>query len=172
MTTAAGTLVLPLAERRWFNAVWFQLTWFCAVLGRENWILVTAAMLTLHLFLVGNWRQELTRLLPLVLIGAGIDGALGASGVYLFDGGVALPAWLACLWLAFSTTMYRSLDWVGRRWWWAALAGGLAMPWNYWAGSKLGAVEFGYDTAVTLALLALIWAVALPAMYALARRLQ
>jgi hypothetical protein len=169
---AIDTLGTPLVERRWFNALWFQLVWLCTVLGRDTWLAAAAALLLAHLALAGDWRQEMRRLLPLALLGGAIDTTLSVTGVYQFDDGILLPAWLACLWLAFSSTFYRSLDWLGGHWWRSALAGALAMPWNYWAGSQLGAVAFGYDTLFTVCLLAIVWAVTLPLMYALAARLR
>ena len=52
----------------------------------------------------------------------------------------------------------------------AGLAGAVAFPLNYWAGQRLGAVEFGYPLLVTLAVLALVWGAVLPLMVRLTTR--
>ena len=52
-----------------------------------------------------------------------------------------------------------------------AIAGAIAFPLNYWAGLRLGAVEFGYSLPVTMAILAITWAVVLPLMFLLTARL-
>ena len=48
---------LGLAERTWFNAIWFQSTWFLCVLGRDALLPYTLAMLTLHFTLVASARD-------------------------------------------------------------------------------------------------------------------
>ena len=65
----------------------------------------------------------------------------------------------------------RSLAWLGVRPLVASIAGAIAFPLNYWAGLRLGAVEFGYSLPTTLAILAVTWAVVLPLMFLLTARL-
>lgn len=76
-------------------------------------------------------------------------------------------AWCNAIWQAFATTLGRSLSFLGRRPALAVLAGTVAIPLNYWAGQRLGAVEFGYPVPVTLAIMSLVWAVMLPVMFRL-----
>ncbi len=163
----APTQSQSITEKAWFNAVWFQSTWFCAVLGRESLLPLTAAMLVLHLALVRNTTRELLQLTTLAAIGIGVDACLSLAGVFRFPGGVLVPLWLCGLWLAFATTPGRSLSFLGRRPMLAMLAGAVAIPLNYWAGQRLGAVEFGYPVPVTLAIMSLVWAVMLPVLYRL-----
>ena len=54
---------------------------------------------------------------------------------------------------------------ISTRLWESTIRSALALPLNYWAGQKLGAVEFGYPLFFTLPLLAAIWAVILPTLY-------
>ena len=166
-TISAPTPTLSITEKAWFNAIWFQSTWFCAVLGRETLLPLTAAMLVLHLALVRNTTRELLQLTTLAAVGIGVDACLSLAGVFRFPGGVLVPLWLCGLWLAFATTTGRSLSFLGRRPMLAVLAGAVALPLNYWAGQRLGAVEFGFPVPVTLAIMSLVWAVMLPVLYRL-----
>ena len=159
-----------LAERAWFNALWFQSFWLCAVLGRELLLPVCAAMLCLHFYLVADRRRECLRLVPVAALGIAVDGSLSLAGVYQFGEGVVLPLWLCCLWFAFATTLWRSLGFLARYPLLAGLAGALAMPFNYWAGEKLGAVAFGLPLPHTLAIMALTWAIVFPLMARYAAR--
>jgi len=99
------------------------------------------------------------------------DAILSAVGVFEFSGSVLVPLWLCCLWLAFAAVLGRSLAWLGVRPLVAAIAGAIAFPLNYWAGLRLGAVEFGYSLPATMAILAVTWAVVLPLMFLLTARL-
>ena len=100
-------------------------------------------------------------------IGIGADAMLHITGVYQFAGNALVPLWLCGLWLAFATTLTRSLAFLGKRPWLAAVAGAVALPLNYWAGQRLGAVTFGYSLPVTLVVISLTWGILLPALYRL-----
>ena len=156
-----------LSERVWFNAVWFQCTWLCCVLGREPWLFAGAAMLCLHFILVRDALAEMRKILPLALLGIAVDALLSVSGVFDFGSGVMVPLWLVVLWLAFSTTLTRSLAIFARYRWLAALIGGIGVPFNYGVGAKLGAVSLPLGTGVTAAILVPLWLVLLPSLYRL-----
>jgi hypothetical protein len=104
-------------------------------------------------------------------LGIAVDAALSFSGVYQFPGQVLVPLWLCCLWLAFAGVLGRSLAYLASRPLLCVLAGMVAFPLNYWAGQRLGAVEFGYSLPLTLAVLALVWGAVLPLMFRLTRQL-
>ncbi|MEE4146734.1 MAG: DUF2878 domain-containing protein [Halieaceae bacterium] len=154
-----------------FNALWFQALWFSTVVGREQFLPLAVALLCLHLWLVHDYRAELRQLAIIGGLGIGADAALSVGGVFEFSGSVLIPLWLCCLWLAFAAVLGRSLAWVGVRPLAASLAGAIAFPLNYWAGLRLGAVEFGYSLPATMAILAVTWAVLLPLMFRLTARL-
>lgn len=158
--------VKGLAERWWFNALWFQLLWLCAVLGRESLLPVTAGLLVLHFALVARPLDELRALLPVALVGISVDSALSLAGIFQFPGVLPIPLWLCALWLAFATTLNRSLDFMRRRLWLACALGAPASL-NYLAGARLGAVDFGPGDTLTMALLAPLWMLLLPALCAL-----
>ena len=167
--TATGSAVTTsLAEKLWFNAIWFQGLWFCTVFGRDSLLPLALLMLVLHVWLArGDWRGELRQLCLVGGLGIAADALLSAVGVFQFSGGVLVPLWLCCLWLAFAATLRRSLGWLGARPRLASVAGAIAFPLNYWVGQRAGAVEFGYSLPATLALLAITWAILLPLMYRL-----
>jgi len=152
----------------WFNALWFQVCWFSCVLGRYEALPLTAALLFAHFLLIGDIRRELRQLTAVAALGCSVDGALSLAGVFEFAGGELLPLWFVGLWLAFATTLRRSLALFYSRPLLAALVG-LLVPLNYALGERLGAVTFGYSYEVTLVALAVIWALLLPACYRLAR---
>ncbi len=157
-----------LGETTWFNALWFQISWFSCVLGRYDTLLLTLALLALHFVLVAEPGRELRQLLMVAAVGIAVDAGLSLAGAYHFAGGEILPLWFWCLWLAFATTLRRSLSFLASRLWLAALVGALVVPLNYALGQRLGAVEFGYGDTVTLVTLGAIWAILLPACYRLA----
>ena len=162
-----------LTDRIWFNALWFQAVWLCAVLGRDSLLPLAVLLLALHIWLARrDFRAELLQMLMVGGVGVAADALLSATGVYGFSGGVLVPLWLCCLWLAFAAALGRSLAWLGARPAWASLAGAVAFPLNYWAGQRAGAVDFGYPLPVTLALLAVTWGLLLPQMFRLGARLS
>jgi hypothetical protein len=172
-TLDAGDVVLPgrIADTLWFNALWFQSVWFCTVLGQDRWLPAAVALLVLHIWLTRDYRSELRQLALVGAIGICADTMLSITGVFEFAGGVVVPLWLCCLWLAFAAALGRSLAWLSARPLLAALAGAIVFPLNYWAGHRLGAVEFGYSLPVTLTVLALTWGILLPLMFRLTVRL-
>lgn len=172
-TLRAVTLTSRLSDAVWFNALWFQAVWFCAVLGRDRLLPLALLLIALHVWLTRrDYRRELRQLVLVGGVGVAADALLSTLGVYQFAGGVLVPLWLCCLWLAFAAALGRSLAWLAARPALAALAGAVAFPLNYWAGQRLGAVEFGYALVPTLALLALTWGLLLPQMLRLGAQLS
>ena len=154
-----------IADAPWFNALWFQATWFCAVLGREALLPLTAGLILLHLALSRDLKSELLQLSAVALVGVTVDACLSAGGFYVFEDGVLVPLWLCCLWLAFATTLRRSLAFFGPRPVLTALAGAVVLPFNYLVGARLGAVEFGHALPLTFIVVGMVWAVLLPVLY-------
>jgi len=154
-----------LPDTLWFNGLWFQALWFCTVLGQGVFLPLALALLTLHVLLAADSLAELRQLFIVGGLGIAVDAMLSAAGVYLFAGGVLVPLWLCCLWLGFAGVLGRGLAWLSVRPAVCSVAGAIAFPLNYWAGQRLGAVEFAYSLPVTLAVLALVWACMLPLMF-------
>lgn len=172
MTTAPQLLTriraLGLTEKVWFNALWFQITWFLCVIGRDTWLPAAIAMVVLHFLLVAKPKLEATELAPVVALGVVVDALLSGFGVYDFSGAL-IPLWLCILWIAFATTLTRALAVFGKNRWIAAVVGGLGVPFNYAVGAKLGAVAFPMEPLTTGMVLVALWAVLMPGLYAIVK---
>ena len=162
LNTEAKLLTRSVADIAWFNAIWFQAIWFLSVMGRDTMLLVTISLLVLHFALVKQRRQELERVAAVAIIGISVDAGLSLTNVFIFANAALVPLWLCCLWLGMAAALPRSLAFLQKNTYVTALAGAVVLPLNYWAGARLGAVEFGYSLPLTLALMSLTWAILLP----------
>ena len=153
-----------------FDVVAFNLTWLGCVVGREQYWWAFAPVMAGYLALLVRCRIfRVSKFLMLFGLGVGIDSLLTVFGVFRFGPTIFfIPLWLVLLWAAFTTTLFLSLEIVGRSKWIAAICGALAFPFNYAVGERLGAVSFATTDNLTLAVLSAIWAVVLPAMFWLA----
>lgn len=155
-----------------FNLVAFNLMWIGCVLGGIDWLWLVAPVVFAYaaLLLLTRTVQPHQLLLP-AAIGLTADVLMTITGLFQFDdAALLLPAWLVVLWIAFSTTLTRSLEVFGRNKWVAALAGTAAFPFNYGVGERLGAVSFGDTPVITLAVLAVTWMVLLPVLFYISER--
>lgn len=140
------------------SSFWFQLLWFAAVLGREQyqWPLLLVVCLTC---LVSLWRSDipLSFVLGLLVAGLAIDSLNQHYHLLEFTSS-HLPLWLAGLWLIFAWYCWQlrhllirlPLLIVSM----AGAAGGAA---SYFAGYKLGAVEWPKDHTDTFLILFSEW---------------
>lgn len=160
-----------IVDSMWFNVLWFQCIWLSTVLGRNDFLPLAGGLIMLHLACARRRRVELRQLACVGGLGIAVDAALSLAGVFQFPGQVLVPLWLCCLWLAFAGILGRSLAYLASRPLLCVLAGAVAFPFNYWAGQRLGAVEFGYSLPLTLLVLALVWGAVLPLMFRLTRKL-
>jgi hypothetical protein len=156
------------------NSALFQIAWFACVFGTQRpWLLLIAAgCIAAHLCWLlqpGEWR------LWLITAACGwiLDSALLQLGVLRFSGdSPVLPLWLALLWLAFASTLRHSLAWTARPWWLGSLLGAIGGPLSYLGGARLADVEMPHGAPASLLVLAVVWAVLLPALHALASRMR
>jgi hypothetical protein len=162
------------------NAVLIQLGWFAAVLGAAGdlpWlgVLAAAAIAAVHLARAARPLPELALLALAVVAGAGFDTLIVQAGWLRFDSGVLVagtaPVWMVALWANFATTLNVSMRVLRSRLLVAALFGALGAPAAYYAGGKLGAVEF-IATGPALGAIAAGWFVLCPLLFAAARRLD
>ncbi|MBM3385565.1 MAG: DUF2878 domain-containing protein [Betaproteobacteria bacterium] len=122
-----------------------------------------------------NPRDELSLVLVAALIGFAFDSVLALTGWLSFAGAVPLPAlapvWMVALWALFATTLNVSLRWL-REWpVLGVLFGAIGGPVAYYAGERLGALQFA-DPLLGLTAVAAGWALAMPLLSALALRLE
>lgn len=168
---------------RWmlFNVLGFQAVWWACVLGAgagRAWAgpLAVAAFAVVHLRLTPTPARDLRLLAAAVLFGLLLDGLFGASGLLVYaaaNGPAALaPAWILALWAGFALTLTHSMAWLATRPLAAAAFGCVGGPLAYaGAAAVAGAVTFPHGGTVALGAVAAGWALALPLLYALDRRL-
>lgn len=162
------------------NLLLFQAGWFVCVLsaaGGRPWIgaIAVAFIVTWHLARAARPLPELALIGAAVAAGTVFETLLVQSGWVRFETGMLIdgtaPYWMIALWANFATTLNVSLRTFRSYPWLAAAFGAVGAPAAYFAGAKLGAMEF---TAVGLALAAigLGWALLSPALFSAARRLD
>ena len=152
------------------NFVAYQVAWFACVVGGANslpWIgvAVTVLAVAIHLALVPAPGREALLILAVAAIGALWDGLLVGFGLLQYPSGMILdwiaPVWIIAMWAGFATLLHCSLRWLLGRWRLAALLGAIGGPLAYYAGMRLGAVNFP-DPIAALSALAVGWAILMP----------
>lgn len=154
-----------------FNFAAFQAVWMAAVLGAANGIgwagpLCLLLWLPIHFHFSHCRYQDLMLAAIAVAFGTLIDTGYQASGLLRFESAFlnppAAPLWISALWVAYVLTLNHSLNWLRGR---AALAfafGAVGGPMAYWAGLRLGALEFIASPALVLVVIGCVWALATP----------
>ena len=162
------------------NVLLFQAAWLAGVLGAAHgrpWLGPVAALATVvwHLARARRALPEALLVAAALALGAVFESLLVLGGWLRFDTGVIAaviaPAWMIALWAVFATTLNVSLRVLHRRRAVAAALGAVAAPLAYYAGSRLGAVEF-VNVGVALAVIAAGWVVLMPVLVSLAARLD
>jgi len=167
----------PVAE--WIG---FQVVWLACALGAARGLdapgVAAAAVFVLAVLWGRGWaRAEIGAIAASGAFGAIAESLMATSGLVAYaaspPGALLAPLWMIALWLAFGGTLPALDSLVGSplslR---AVLLGGLGGPLAYLAGARLGALEFPGAVAPALLALALVWAVALPLLLHVRRRLQ
>jgi len=166
--------------KRWLgpaDALLQQAAWWTVVLSAARGeprlaTLAGAAVVGLHLLLRAGERRRVA----VVAVAAGAfgfltDSLLVGAGLVLFAGGSTSPPWMVGLWAAFGVGLTASLRtpaaWPATR---LALVAALAGPIAYRAGGSLDAISFPAGTAAALAAIAVQWAVGVPLLALVARR--
>lgn len=161
------------------NFILSQIGWFACVLGAANgWplagALVALALIALHLWAVAEPRLEAALIVVAGGLGLLLDSLLLNLGLTRYPSGMLspylAPYWIVAMWMLFATTLNLSLRWLKDRSALAALFGALGGPLAFYAGHRLGAVDFAEPQWHSLAALAVTWALAMPLVFALAAR--
>ena len=166
-----GYLALNLAA---YQVGWLACVW-SATAGRPTWgVFVAAALMGLHLVQSDAPRRDARLAATLVAVGLVVDSVQAALGVFRFTEPTTpawiTPPWLLAIWGLFAITLHASLGWLAGRYWLSVVLGAVAGPAAYWAGARLGALEFRIELPAALAVLALVWGTVLPAVVWLAHR--
>lgn len=146
------------------NIALYQIVWFLCVLGGNSGGMVAFPLVLLHLFFSKKRWADVKMMALLLIAGLLIDGTLLATGFFSFtnDTGWPIPFWLAVIWLALATLVHHSLAWMRGRYLLCGLFGALGGPLAYWAGERLGAMQFHLTLFSSVVILAGIWAVLWP----------
>jgi hypothetical protein len=166
--------------RTLINFAAFQVGWFASVLGAASdmpWLgpLVFLAVLSLHLTQAQRPDLEIGLVLACGIIGTWFDSLLVATGWVAYPAGqfssVMAPYWIITMWMLFATTLNISMGWLRGKRVLAAVLGAIAGPASYYAGQRLGGIEFREPVFALLAL-GVGWAFLMPLVLALAERLN
>lgn len=160
------------------NIILFQLGWFACVMGGASaypWLgsVVVIGILALHLLQASVASHELKLILYVAIIGTAWDSLLTTSGLMQFQTGIFIdgvaPHWLIAMWALFATTLNVSMRWLRQRVLLSSLLGLIGGPVAYYAGHKLGAVEFS-DPVLTLVFIAIGWSFIMPLLSLLGKK--
>ena len=133
------------------NIIAFKIGWISAVLGGANGFPlagtgVVLMAIAVHLSVVEEPSRELTLVLLIGLVGLCADSILVAAGWLTYANGTIVtglaPYWIVAMWMLFATTLNVAFRWLRSRLVLAAAIGAISGPASYYAGSKIGAVEF------------------------------
>ncbi len=149
------------------NAIWFYAIWLLAVWGQMDFLPVIIILLLAHLLCHRKQTAEHLLILIVAAIGISVDQLLSVNGFFVFKHSLWLPAWLLLLWCAFAATLRHSLSFLSSSPFIAAGLGAIGGVSSYFAGTHFDAVSFGYSNAVSLAVIAAIWALLLPLFFSI-----
>lgn len=161
------------------NLALYQVGWFACVLGAARghaWAGagLALALVAVHLYLVRDRKREAKLLLAAAGLGLALDSLQLNLGVFRYPSGTPLaglaPPWIVVLWLQFATMLHFGLRWLSRRYLLAAVLGLIGGPLSFWAGARMGAIEFASPLAYLV--LGCFWALAMPALIWLGDRFE
>jgi len=156
--------------RKVINFAGMDVGWAACVLGAASgrgWIgpVAVALLAGLHFALNRGGWAEVRMLVAVAAVGFVADSAMGLAGFYAFAGGAWLcPAWLVAMWVNLGLTLNSSLRFLAGKHALSALLGLVGGPLAYYAGARLGALDFPSGTAWALVATGVVWAVAFPAL--------
>lgn len=161
------------------NVVLFQAGWFACVLGAAYGMpligaLAAGVIVAWHLARAVEPKKETVLIALAMIAGALFETLLVQTGWVRFAAGVLVegtpPYWMIALWAVFATTINVSLRSLRPHLWLAALFGAIGGPAAYYAGTRLGAIEFAAGGA--LIAIGIGWAILTPALFSAARRMD
>ncbi|NNJ90764.1 MAG: DUF2878 domain-containing protein [Gammaproteobacteria bacterium] len=152
------------------NFILFQTGWFTSVLlGTTTYYylgpVAVAAILVYHLKTIPSPSSEIPLLMFALIIGLVWENLLTFSGLLLYPNGqlqgMFAPLWIIAMWPLLAITLNFSLRWLKGNNLLAMAFGAIGGPLAFWAGERLGAVEFA-DFFMAMTVLAIGWALLFP----------
>jgi hypothetical protein len=160
------------------NVIAYQCAWLAGVLGAAALrpvigIAVAAVVVLWHLRCAAQPQRELRLIAVATLLGATFETLLIAGGWVRMPHSLLFasvtPLWMVALWAAFATTLNVSLRALRTRYLLSALLAGIGAPVAYYAGARMGALQW-VDEASALLVIALGWALLTPLLMKSAQR--
>ena len=158
------------------NIILFQIGWFACVLSAANNHPLVGASISLfiiisHVLLSREYKQEIIIIVIAMVIGLFLDSFIISAGWITYTSGMLsdfiAPYWIVLMWALFATTLNYSLSWLRNKLLISAVFGAIAGPLAYYAGMKLGAVEFVNENNALISL-SIGWAICTPLLLKLA----
>lgn len=152
------------------NIILFQIGWFACVLTAASSQPIFGAIISLviivsHILMSKQYKQELRIIIIAMMIGLFWDSLIVSAGWLTYQSGMVVdfmaPYWIVLMWALFATTLNYSMSWMKQKLLLSAVFGAVAGPLAYFAGMKLGAVEFVNEVNALVAL-SIGWAIFTP----------
>lgn len=163
------------------NLLLFQLGWFACVLGGAYdqvllGSMVALAVIAYHLYRAADASQEFRLLMLALIIGLVFESIVTSQGLARYSHGQVFesiaPLWMILMWPLFATTLNLSMRWLkGLAPLLIALIGALFAPLAYYAGNRLGAVQYD-DIILSMSIIAIAWAVLFPVLVVMSLKLN
>jgi hypothetical protein len=163
------------------NAALFQCVWFACVIGSAYQLLWPAALSCLALMVwqlhpIRRHTNDFKLLALSVLLALVVDTTWIQIGFMQFTDqrliAAISPLWIILLWMGFALTINHSLAWLSLHPLLPVAMGLIGGPLSYYAGLRIGAVEYLRDPLLISACLALAWGLSMVIMVRLGQGKQ
>lgn len=163
-----------------FESLGFQVVWLASVVGAAGGsslpgLLAAGAFVAAQMATSHQSSPNAAIILASGAVGGIVESTLATAGVLEYaapwPGPPLAPIWVVALWLAFGSllaTIARLLEPHAPPK--SAVLGALLAPLSYAAGDRLGAIQMADPKWTAYLAIAVAWAIALPALTALAQR--
>ena len=165
-----------------YNAILFYSIWWGCVLGARYSYTFLGPLLLVSLgyihFKLLSADSGINNELKLIFYGGffGLvveifhlySGLLNYNG-YIYENSLLPPAWILCMWIAFSGTLNYSMSWMKNKWILMILSGAIFGPLSYMAGINFNIISFNYNSYISYGVLSLVWAISVPILYKINR---
>lgn len=163
------------------NFLLFQIGWFACVLGGAYDQVIIGSMIAIaviayHLYQANDTAREIRLLILALIIGLVFESIFTFQGLARYSHGQVFdfiaPLWMILMWPLFATTLNLSMRWLkGLTPLLIAMVGAIFAPLAYYAGNRLGAVEYDHFN-LSMIIIATAWALLLPILVIISLKLN
>lgn len=165
---------------RFVNFLLYQTGWFASVLGAA-WgfqglgVCIALCLVGTHFWLATDRSLQIKLAIIAAALGLIVDRTQLWAGVFTFSQGRVLdwlpPPFMTVLWIQFATTFRYCMSWLSGRYGLGAGFGWLGAPLAFYAGERLGAIDFLSPRAFHFAVLGCLWCIVVPVLVYISDRL-